>query len=139
MRPVIRNVYKGLSILVVDDEVDVRELMEVSLEQRGARVFTADRVARAFELLEGFTPDLIISDIGMPGEDGVVFIRKLRAMSRERGGQIPAIAVSAFITVADRARAMSAGFDQYLHKPLDLAELEVAVYSLLRESDQAIA
>jgi CheY-like chemotaxis protein len=133
------NVLKDLTILVVEDDADARELMQAALEQRGARVFTAESVARAFELLQGTTPGLIISDIAMPEEDGVGFVRRLRALAPEAGGQIPAIAVSAYAASSDRSRALSAGFDHYLHKPVDFDELESAIDSVLNRTDKAIA
>jgi len=128
-----------LTVLVVEDDADARELMQAALEQRGARVFTAESVARAFELLQGTMPDLIISDIAMPEEDGVGFIKRLRALPPESAGQVPAIAVSAYAGSSDRSRALSAGFDHYLHKPVDFDELEAAIDSVINRNDKATA
>jgi CheY-like chemotaxis protein len=133
------NVLNDLTILVVEDDADARELMQAALEQRGARVFTAESVARAFELLQGTIPDVIISDIAMPEEDGVGFVRRLRALPTDAGSQIPAIAVSAYAGSSDRSRALAAGFDQYLHKPVDFDELEAAIDSVLSRNDKASA
>lgn len=128
-----------LNILVVEDDPDARELMQAVLEQRGASVCSAESVARAFELLERSLPDLIISDIAMPEEDGIAFIRRLRAMPVERGSQTPAIAVSAFVASADRARALAAGFDHYLFKPVDFDQLCATIRSLLARPSKATA
>jgi CheY-like chemotaxis protein len=129
----------GLSILVLEDDPDARELMHAVLEKKGARVLSAESVSRAFELLEETAPDVIVSDIAMPQEDGVEFILRLRSLPAERGGRIPAIAVSAFVTSAVRSRAISAGFERYLHKPVDFDKLVTSIRSLVGRTDQAIA
>jgi CheY-like chemotaxis protein len=121
----------GFSILVVEDDPDARELMHAVLEQRGARVRSAESVARAFELLTDALPDLVVSDIAMPEEDGVAFLLRLRAMPATDGGRLPAIAVSAYTSVTDRARALSAGFSHYLFKPVDFEELCGTIRKLL--------
>ncbi len=118
-----------LTILVVEDDPDARELLQAVLEQHGATVSAADSVARAMELFEGMRPDLIISDIAMPEEDGIAFVRKLRSRSPEAGGRTPAIAVSAFVAASDRLRALAAGFTHYLHKPVDFEKLSSAILS----------
>lgn len=116
-----------LSILVVEDDPDARELMQAILEQHGASVEAAESVARALEILETFRPDLIISDIAMPEEDGITFVQKLRKRTPEAGGSTPAIAVSAFSAASDRLRALTAGFTHYLHKPVDFEKLSQAI------------
>lgn len=121
----------GFCILVVEDDPDARELMHAVLEQRGARVRSAESVARAFELLADDLPDLIVSDIAMPEEDGVAFVCRLRAMPVEHGGTLPAIAVSAYTSSTDRARALAAGFGHYLFKPVDFDALCETIYQLL--------
>jgi CheY-like chemotaxis protein len=127
--------FDQIIILVVEDDPDARELMQAVLEQRGATVLSAESVQRAFELLEGTTPDVIISDIAMPEEDGLALVRRLREMPADRGGGIPTIAVSAYAGTADRVRALAAGFDRYLHKPVDFEQLASAIISLLRPAD----
>ena len=118
-----------LTILVVEDDPDARELMQAILEQHGASVEAAESVARALEILETFRPDLIISDIAMPEEDGITFVQKLRQRAPEAGGSTPAIAVSAFSATSDRLRALAAGFTHYLHKPVDFEKLSQAIIS----------
>ena len=132
--------FDQLVILVVEDDPDARELMQAVLEQRGANVFAAESVQRAFELLEATVPDVIISDIAMPEEDGFTFVRRLRALPTDQGGSIPTIAVSAYAGSSDRARALAAGFDRYLHKPVDFEQLTSTIASVLRPLDgKAIA
>jgi CheY-like chemotaxis protein len=139
-RPVAQMIeLNEVCILVVEDDPDARELMQAVLEQRGATVAVAESVARAFELIEATAPDVIISDIAMPEEDGVAFVRRLRAVSVERIARIPAIAVSAYVASSDRARAIAAGFDHYLHKPVDFEELIAVIQTALARHDKAIA
>jgi CheY-like chemotaxis protein len=128
-----------LTILVIEDDADARELMQAVLEGRGATVLLAESVARAFDLIDVAVPDVVVSDIAMPDEDGIAFIRRLRARSPERGGRTPAIAVSAYVATSDRTRALSAGFDHYLFKPVEFEALVVAIRSVLAEDDKATA
>ena len=128
-----------LHILVIEDDDDARELMQAVLEQRGATVTSADSVAQAFDVLEKVQPDVIISDIAMPEEDGIAFVRRLRTKSSEKGGRIPSIAVSAFVANSDRVRALSAGFDRYLFKPVDFDELCRTIGAILDREGQVSA
>lgn len=123
--------FHGIVILVVEDDPDARELMQAVLEQRGANVFAAESVARAFELLETSTPDVIVSDIAMPDEDGLTLVRRLRSRPDDRGGKTPTIAVSAYAGSSDRVRALAAGFDRYLYKPVDFDELSSTILSFV--------
>ncbi|MBX3259770.1 MAG: response regulator [Labilithrix sp.] len=129
----------SLVILIVEDDDDARELMQAVLEQRGATVAAAASVARAFELLGGTAPDVIVSDIAMPDEDGFALARRLRALPPDGGGLTPIIAVSAYAASSDRARALAAGFDRYLHKPVDFDELSVTIKSVVSGSAQRSA
>jgi two-component system, chemotaxis family, CheB/CheR fusion protein len=118
-----RALLVGLSVLVVDDEADVREALTGLLERHGARVRGAGAVGDALEALRDEVPDVLVSDIGMPGEDGYELVRKLRLLPAEGGGQVPALAVSAFAREEDRRKAVSAGFQFHLCKPVPPAEL----------------
>jgi len=127
----------GLKVLVVDDEFDTRELLKVSIGQCGAEVVTAGSAGEALATLEEVRPDLLISDIGMPGEDGYELIRKVRALPAGRGGKIPAIALTAYARTEDRLRALRAGYQMHICKPVELAELVAVMASLIGRSDKA--
>jgi len=129
----------GLAILIVEDDDDARDLMQAVLEQRGARVTAAPSVGRAFELLDDAQPDVIVSDIAMPDEDGFSLARRLRELP-EDVGRTPIVAVSAYAGASDRVRALAAGFDRYLHKPVDFDELSSTIKTLVgRNGDQRSA
>jgi PAS domain S-box-containing protein len=123
---------KGIRVLVVDDEQDARETMRQILEHCNAEVETAGSAAEAISCLERWRPDVLLSDIGMPGEDGYELIRRVRELPAERGGQTPAAALTAFARVEDRRRALRAGFQMHLAKPVDIQELATVVASLAR-------
>jgi signal transduction histidine kinase len=120
----------GLSVLVVDDEADTLELIKVLLGQCGARVTTASSAAEALELLKRTTQDVIISDIGMPTEDGFEFIRKVRQLPPEQGGKIPAVALTAYARAEDRLRVLRSGYQMHVSKPVELAELVAIVANI---------
>jgi CheY-like chemotaxis protein len=124
----------GLRILVVDDEADARDLMAIRLRQYGADVITASSAEAAMEALaqEGPRPDLIVSDIAMPGEDGYSLMRRVRELDPEQGGGIPAIAVTAYSRTEDRVQAMAAGFQMHISKPVNASELATAITSIIR-------
>lgn len=108
---------RGVRVLVVEDEPDSRELLEEMLQDVGMIVDAAGTVAEAFNALMANRPDVIISDIGMPYENGYSFLRNLRQVLPEDGGTIPALALTGFSGDEDRARAFAAGFNQHLAKP----------------------
>ena len=113
----------GLRILVVDDDPDARELLLSVLRRCGATVDAVASAAEGLEALEAAWPHVILSDISMPGEDGYQFIRKVRALERGRAGIVPAIALTANARVEDRARALAAGYQRHMAKPVDPTEL----------------
>jgi signal transduction histidine kinase/CheY-like chemotaxis protein len=125
---------EGLKILVVDDEADTLELLKLSLEQCGAQITTATSSAEALSILAREMPDVIVSDIGMPFEDGYEFIRKVRALPAERGGRIPAVALTAYATAQDRLRVLRSGYQMHITKPVELAELTAIVSSVAGRS-----
>ena len=120
----------GLRVLVVDDEPDARALLRRLFEERDAVVSTASSVAEALAAVQAQRPDVIISDIGMPGEDGHELIRRVRALPPEHGGRTPAIALTAYARAEDRVRAVAAGFQHHLSKPVEPVELIVVAASL---------
>lgn len=109
----------GLKVLFVDDQADARELIAELLELHGAKVVVADSAASALKALDETSPDVLVSDIGMPVEDGYQLIRKIRARGDDRGGKIPAVAVTGFASSIDNQNAISEGFQFYLAKPID--------------------
>ncbi len=122
----------GIRVLVVDDEADAREFLTTALELLGAEVIAVGSVAEALIALEQLQPNVLASDIGMPGEDGYDLIRRVRALDAERGGQIPAAALTAYAQAEDRQRVLAAGFQQHLPKPVELDQLAVVVADLAR-------
>jgi PAS domain S-box-containing protein len=122
----------GMRVLVVDDEPDARELLAAGLGQCGAEVVAVSSAREALEALGGSKFDALISDIGMPGEDGYELIRRLRALPPETGGRTPAVALTAYARTEDRLRAMRAGFEMHVSKPVELTELVVVIANLKR-------
>ncbi|HEV2880062.1 MAG TPA: PAS domain S-box protein [Pyrinomonadaceae bacterium] len=120
----------GLRVLVVDDEPDTRELLAAVLDSCGAQVIQAATAAEAFEQVEHARADVLVTDIGMPGEDGYSLLARIRALPRERGGRIPAAALTAYARAEDRVRALRAGFQTHMTKPVEPAELITVVANL---------
>jgi PAS domain S-box-containing protein len=120
----------GITVLAVDDEPDAAQLVKRLLESCGARVITASSAREAFDLVVSQRPDMILSDIGMPGEDGYDLIRKVRALPADQGGRIPAAALTAFARAEDRTRALRAGYQTHVAKPVESTELTAVVASL---------
>ncbi|MEO6368263.1 MAG: ATP-binding protein, partial [Steroidobacteraceae bacterium] len=113
----------GLRILLVDDEPDARAMIQRLLHEHGAKVTSAGSAAEAMEKLRRGSFDILLSDIGMPGEDGYSLIRRVRALPATEGGRIHAIALTAFARAEDRTRAIAAGFTTHLTKPVEAVEL----------------
>jgi signal transduction histidine kinase len=127
----------GLRVLAVDDEADTRELILHVLEMYGAEVRLADSVREARAILaapDDWKPDVLVSDIGMPGEDGYMLIQEVRSHVKEWVRRVPALALTAYARAEDRARLLSAGFESHLSKPVELSELVAVVESLARRS-----
>jgi len=120
----------GIKALVVDDEADARELIKKVLEECKAEVLTARGADEALELIQSEKPHVLVSDIGMPEMDGYELIRRIRALGAAKGGKLPAVALTAFARSDDRTRALRAGFQVYVAKPVDAAELVATVASV---------
>lgn len=118
----------------MDDEPDTLEFLRVVLQKSGAEVVTATSVDDAFLELERFRPDLVVSDIGMPGRDGYDLIRTLRALPEERGGRLPAVALTAYARSEDETRTLSEGFQAHISKPFEPSELVRAADTLCRKN-----
>jgi PAS domain S-box-containing protein len=125
----------GTEALIVDDEADAREMLAILLRQRGAKVMTAASAAEALAIITQSTsaqrPDVLVSDIGMPVEDGYMLIRQVRALTPEQGGRIPAIALTAYARTEDRIKALSSGFQSHVPKPVEPAEFVTVVANLI--------
>jgi CheY-like chemotaxis protein len=126
----------GVRALVVDDEDDARELIETVLTQYGAEVVAVNSAAEAYMQITAippqWRPDVVVTDIAMPGEDGYSLIRRVREWERARGAYIPAVALTAYGRVEDRMRALNAGFQMHVAKPVDPDELAIVITSLIK-------
>ncbi len=120
----------GLRLLVVDDEEDTRTLLKTVLETCGAQVTTASSAREAIAALKESRPDVLISDLGMPEEDGYALIKKVRALSQEDGGNTPSAALTAYARVEDRMKVLRSGFQIHIPKPVEPAELIAVVANL---------
>jgi hypothetical protein len=114
---------RGIKILAVDDSTDTRELVSVVLEGCGATVIAASSVHEALDVFAGWKPDVLICDIGMPELDGYAFIKAIRQLPHEKGGNTPAVALTGYVRVEDRARALQAGYQMFVPKPVEATEL----------------
>jgi PAS domain S-box-containing protein len=130
---------QGIKVLVVDNEEDARELVRQALEQCGAEVTTASSTAEALTALKHLKPDVLVSDIGMPGEDGFDLIRKVRAEEGDDCARLPAVALTAYVGEEDRRMAISAGYQQHLAKPVELEKLTTLIADLAREAEDGQA
>jgi CheY-like chemotaxis protein len=119
-----------LRVLVVDDNADTLELVSFILEEYGTEVITAASAIEAIAAIAQSQPNILISDIAMPGIDGYSLIRKVRTLSSERGGQIPAIALTAYASEEERIRLLDSGFQMHIAKPVDPTELVAVVANL---------
>jgi CheY-like chemotaxis protein/anti-sigma regulatory factor (Ser/Thr protein kinase) len=124
----------GIRVLVVDDDADSREFFAFVLEQLGAQVSTVTSAGEAIATLERLQPNILLSDIGMPDMDGYMLMRQIRAMPPEQGGQILAIALTAYAGEIDRQQALAAGFQHHLAKPVEPNELLKVILKLLSSS-----
>jgi CheY-like chemotaxis protein len=131
----------GVRILIVDDDPDARDLMSTLLVQSHAEIKTAHSAADALDVLghwDEWHPDVLVSDIEMPGFDGINLIRQVRSMETDRGGRLPAVAVTAYARIEDRTRILAAGFQMHVSKPVENAELVTAVAALTGRLGESI-
>jgi CheY-like chemotaxis protein len=120
----------GVRVLIVDDEPDARDLLKRILSEFEAEVETVSSASEALPLVERVHPDVLVSDIGMPEVDGYEFIRAVRLLSADDGGQTPALALTAFARSEDRQRALLAGYQAHVAKPIEPSELITTIASL---------
>jgi CheY-like chemotaxis protein len=121
---------EGIKVLVVADDADARALIKRMFLDSSATVLTASSARGALELIQSERPHVLLSDIGMPGEDGYVLISKVRALPAEKGGRTPAVALTAFARTEDRRKALLSGYQMHVAKPVDAAELMAVIASL---------
>jgi signal transduction histidine kinase/CheY-like chemotaxis protein len=129
----------GVRVLVVDDEHDTREILSVMLTRYGAEIRTAGSAAEAMDVFGQWLPDVLVSDIGMPEEDGYALIKKIRALPPENGADVPAIALTAFASAQDKKIALAAGFQRHIAKPVEPVALAKNVALILGRSDEGIS
>jgi PAS domain S-box-containing protein len=127
----------GIRVLIVDDQPDAREFLERLLAERGALVTVAASAAEALAHLELAAPDVLVADIGMPDVDGYELIRRVRRRERSRGGAVPAVALTAFAREVDRERALAAGYEEHVPKPVEPSVLFAVIARLARGSSVA--
>ena len=120
-----------MRILVVDDEADSRELISTLLTGCGGEVRCSESAAEAIRTFAEWSPDLLLSDIGMPNEDGYSLIKKVRKLRAKRAKQVPAIALTAYATDEDRSQALAAGFQVHLAKPVEPKSLLMSIAAAL--------
>ena len=125
----------GVDVLVVDDDEDARVLLQMTLTRYGAAVTTAASVGEALESIDRAVPDVLLSDIGMPHEDGYDLLRRLRARPPEHGGSIPAVAVTAYASSTDRASTQAVGYQAHVAKPFEPADVARLVRRLVASDD----
>ena len=133
LKPVTR-LLDGLRVSIVDDDTDACNLLRFTLEMSGAEVKTSSSVADALQSFSEWRPDILLTDINMPGEDGYSLIRKVRALPPDQGADIPAIALTAMAREEDSENALSAGFQMHLPKPVDLDEMTSAILELSKRN-----
>lgn len=121
---------RGLRVLVVDDEADARDMLQIMLTQFGADVKVTGSTSEALKMVECWRPEVLVSDIGMPDEDGYTLIQKVRVLAPEGGGRIPAVALTGYAGPEDRRRLISAGYQAHLPKPVQLYDLLNTIASL---------
>lgn len=129
----------GLKILLVDDEADVRQLMSFVLEEYGATITVVSSAKEALTAFNESLPDILVSDIGMPEMDGYMLIEKLRSLPREKGGEVPAIALTAYAGETNEQKALSSGFQKHIAKPVEPETLMQAITSLVKPTNIAKA
>lgn len=129
-KPVEPTPLRGIKVLVVEDDPDSRELLGELLQCEGAEVRLAPDASLGMAVLRQFVPDVLVSDIGLPGEDGYAFMQRCRHSADAKLSRIPAVALTAYTQPADRQRAIASGFNEFFSKPVDLTGLVAAVARL---------
>jgi CheY-like chemotaxis protein len=129
----LNNRLRHVRILAVDDDKDTREMLRFILQQQAAHVIAAKSVTEAVDSFQSFPPDVILTDIAMPDYNGYALIALVRASDKKMGRTTPAIALTAYTSPADKKTALEAGFQKYIAKPFEPAELIEAICSLVKK------
>ena len=127
------NRLSNLTIVVVDDNHDVRRHLGIFLGHLGANVAVAENAIEGFEAVKTYQPNLVLSDISMPGRDGFGLLSDIRALGPDDGGNVPVIAMTALVTHVDRARILNAGFKAFLSKPFSPETLVETILTVLND------
>lgn len=127
----------GLRVLVVDDELDTLEIVSLLLKRYGAEVRSTTSSVDALRVFDEWRPSVLISDLGMPGEDGFSLISKIRALAPEHGGETPALALTAYVREDDRVRSLAAGYEMHVRKPVEPRTLAEAVARLVKRNSSS--
>jgi CheY-like chemotaxis protein len=125
------DLLKGLRVLSVDDQQDTRELITIALARYGAEVKASDSASTALQLIKEWKPHVVVSDIGLPGMDGYDFMRRVRELEAD-GERIPAIAVTGYAGAVDESKALDAGYEVHLSKPIELNHLVSVIAKISR-------
>ncbi len=125
----------GTHVMVVDDNGDARDILKSVLQYGGALVTTVDSAADALKLLHEVRPDVVVTDIAMPKNNGLWLIREIRALRADKGGQVPVLAITAHDDIYDRARLLASGFQEYLVKPVSIRDLCRVITQLAARSN----
>ena len=137
-KPAGTDALKGILIHVVDDDADSCGLLEYAFSIRGARVCTSNSAAEAFQRITEEAPDVLLADINMPGEDGYSLIRRVRELAAEKGIDLPAVALTAMARAEDADRAVSAGFDLHVPKPVEIDDLTATIQRLVQNGKRTV-
>jgi signal transduction histidine kinase/ActR/RegA family two-component response regulator len=130
-QPGTESPLKGVRVLLVEDNEDSRDMLQIMFEQKGMEVTAVDSAAAALSAIKQLPPDILVSDVGLPGEDGYELISKLRQLPPEQGSMIPAVALTGYASLQDRVRAFDAGYQEHLAKPVDIDKLLELVKNLV--------
>lgn len=131
-------ILKGIRVLLVEDNEDSRDMLKIMLEQHGMETVAVDSAAAALSAVRHNQPDILISDVGLPGEDGYELISKIRKLPPEQGGEIPAVALTGYVSLQDRVRAFEVGYQEHLSKPVDMEKLLELVKILVVRREPAV-
>ena len=125
---------RNVRVLIVDDEAGAREVASIILIQAQAEVRAAESARAALEIMDEWRPDVLVADIGMPQVDGYEFISQVRARSQQNGGDVPAVALTAYARTRDRLRVLSSGYQMHVPKPMQPDELIMVIASVVKRS-----